>query len=233
MIWCPNTGSICGERVTPLPQTAFLIAAAEKPKSGSPRLEIESQVTAILGKHGIEPIFASTYRRGGNILCKICMLIQQVQIGVLIYESTVKRRTIPNLFYEASLMHYLGKELIMIGHETPRPSDLESVEWIKFENKSQFKRAFQDRLKRILQMKGYYENTANIEIGAGNYLVAIEYLKKAILIEPEEALIRKLSDTNDEIKPIEPLNRDYLNNRHFIDTVGNWQRPSQVNTHRQ
>jgi hypothetical protein len=218
VIWCPNSGSICGERITPLPQTAFLIAA-DRPKLSSPRLEIENEVTPILRKHGIEPIFASTYRKGGNILCKICKLIQQVQIGVLIYDRAVERRTIPNLFYEGSLMHYLGKELIMIGHGTRRPSDLESVEWIKFENKSQFRKTFEDRLKRILEMKRYYERVADIEIGAGNYLVAIEYLKKSILIKPEQAVIQRLSATNEEIKTVKPLNQDYGNNLHFINTI--------------
>jgi hypothetical protein len=116
-------------------------------------------------------------------------------------------------------MHYLGKELIMIGHGTRRPSDLESVEWIKFENKSQFRKTFEDRLKRILEMKRYYERVADIEIGAGNYLVAIEYLKKSILIKPEQAVIQRLSATNEEIKTVKPLNQDYGNNLHFINTI--------------
>ena len=145
-------------------------------------------------------------------------------MGVLIHDKTAERRTIPNLFYEASLMHYLGKELIMVSHKTRRPSDLESVEWITFESKPKFRRALEDRLKRIFPMRDYYERVANVETDAGNYLTAIEYLKKAILIEPDDALIKKLGDANAVIKSVSCLSKDYLNNLHFIDTVAKWRR---------
>ena len=99
MIWCPNNGSICSERAIPMPNTAFLIASNNK--IGVPRVQIEDTIKSMLRDKGVQLIFSSDYRKGDNILCKICKLAQQVQFGILIYDNKVQKRTIPNLFYES------------------------------------------------------------------------------------------------------------------------------------
>ena len=194
-----------------MPNTVLLIASDNK--IGVPRVQIEDTIKSVLRDKGIQLIFASDYRKGGNILCKICKLAQQVQFGILIYDNKVQKRTIPNLFYESSLMHYLGKELIMIGYKTRRPSDLESVEWIKYDEK-EFKPAFEQRVKNIFAMQAYFESVADNEIATGNYLVGIEYLKKLLLMGPTIPIADKMAEVNAKIKKIEA--REFSNNIHFV-----------------
>jgi tetratricopeptide (TPR) repeat protein len=190
MLWCPNSNGICLELITPLPRTALYITDVPK----TPNLErttIEKAIRSTLKKYAIQVIFAPDFKKGSNVLCKICKLVQQVPMGYLLYDSKAKRRAVPNLFYEISLMHYLGKDTIMIGFKEKRPSDLESIEWIHYKSSKQTIADFNKRVKTILNTD-VYASFSDVEIKAGNYLVAIEYLKKILLINPDKKTLGKL-----------------------------------------
>jgi hypothetical protein len=222
MLWCPNSGGICGETVTPLPKTALYITDVSKSPYPD-RLTIERNIRSLLRNYGFGVIFAPDYKRGANVLCKICRLIQQVPIGYLIYDRTANRHAIPNIFYEASLMHYLGRDLIMIGFREKRPSDLESVEWIHYKTSEQVLEDFEERLRTILDTE-VYTSFSEIEISAGNDLVGMEYLKKVLLISPTATTLERMKNTNEKIKEITGLSQEYKRNLHFVATINNWLR---------
>lgn len=222
MIWCPNTNGICSELITPLPRTALYITDVNRGPHPN-RVTIEKRIRSILRQNNIDVIFAPDYKKGSNILCKICKLIQQVSMGYLFYDRSARRQAIPNLFYETSLMHYLGKDIIMIGFKERRPSDLESIEWIQYENLNQVIRDFKSRLRTILDLKVFL-SYADIEINSGNYLIGMEYLKKILLFNPNIEVLTKLRSTNELISQVETLKKEYHRNVHFIDTIDNWLR---------
>lgn len=220
MLWCPNSDGICAELITPLPRTALYIADVNR-KPHSDRIAIERRIKSILGKKGFDVVFAPDYKKGSNILCKICKLIQQVPLGYLIYDRNARRQAVPNLFYEASLMHYLGKDVIMIGFKERRPSDLESIEWIHYENTSQVIKDFEERLKAVLDV-AVFTSFADIEINAGNYLIGIEYLKKVLLISPNRNTLENLNSTNKLLEQMPVLSQEYKRNIHFINSIDSW-----------
>lgn len=181
MIWCPNSGDECAHRVEPSPKSVFLIVPTPRRKTDLIK-RIESEIHEVCQERGFSTIVATRRERSGNILCKICGMIQSTGIGVAVFTKTTKSRTIANLFYEAGMAHYLGKEVIFIGFGVKRTSDLYGLEWVEVTTIKQLRRGLNARLKDMPRRAKYFNTLGEQEMDVHNLEKAAEYFMKAILI---------------------------------------------------
>ena len=198
MVWCPNTGVVCNLHIKPKPKTAFVITDYKEDKDPE-LLEVEKEMQRILRSKGFKVEYARDIKRGKSILCKICEAMQAVGLGIVLYSNKSPRKSIPNIFFEASFMYAMGKEVVMIGHRVKRPSDLDGIEWIHVTDKKSIHAQLPERIIAVKDMTEYYLSVGELLERTEKYSDAADYYIKAALINHSKDAVAKLGNLSVQI----------------------------------
>ena len=190
MIWCPNSGDECAHLSQPHPRSVLLMIGT--PRNNGTLSAIESAVIGVFESEGYNVEIARNVARGSNILCKICELIQSIPIGVVVFTKDLEPKTVANIFYEAGLMHTLGKEVVFVGFDVRRPSDLDGIEWIHASDTEELERRLRERLEGMPERAADYNTLGEHHKDVENYEKAAEYFMKAVLLSGDASAASSL-----------------------------------------
>ena len=200
MFWCPNSGDACEHKIVPKPKSAFLIMPFSYPEENKIEIDkIEKIIKDCFEEIDFSARTARDVRQSGNLLCKICENIQSVAVGVVIYTENTPKNSLPNIFYEAAIMHVYGKEVILVGYNIKIPSDLNGLEWILPKDLNGLREEMRKRLKKLPEKQSYFLTLGEFGEDAKNYEEALEYYMRAALISPEKS-IQNLKNLYNTIK---------------------------------
>ena len=107
----------------------------------------------------------------------------------------IPQSTLANIFYELGVAQALGKETVIVKSPAAKiPSDFSRSEYVVFDN--QFSANFTAYLESIHEQASYYELLADqLE---RNPILALDYLKRAFLINGDDQLRDKANSIVDE-----------------------------------
>jgi hypothetical protein len=157
--------------------------------------EIRNKLTKILDKNKIKQIDANGIVTGRDFLLKIWKIIVSVPLGIAIIDESMSLNTLCNIFYEIGIMQSLGKETVVVKTEKAKvPSDFVRTEYIKYDK--DFTNNINGYLSTVAGLANYYETVAD-QLDR-NPLLAIDYIRRAYLINGELRLKRKAKKIHSE-----------------------------------
>ena len=128
---------------------------------------------------------------GRDFLLKIWNLIAASPLSIGVLHEDIPQETQANIFYELGVAQAMGKETIIV--KSPRakvPSDFVRSEYIAFDGN--FRKNFEEFMATLMDLADHYEQISdNID---RNPLMAIDYLRRAFLINGDDRLREKAED---------------------------------------
>ncbi len=153
--------------------------------------EIRIALKACFRSVDYKVIDATTSITGRDFLLKIWRQIASTPISVGVLHEDIPQSTQANIFYELGVAQALGKETVIIkSPKSKAPSDFTRTEHIVFDD--DFSKKFQKYLDSIFEAASYYETVAD-QLDR-NPILALDYLKRAYLINGKKRLKRKAND---------------------------------------
>lgn len=150
--------------------------------------KIRRDLKACCRPSGYKVIDAATTVTGRDFLLKIWHQIASTPLSVVVLHEDFPESTQANIFYELGVAQALGKETVIIKSPKSKvPSDFTRTEHIVFDKN--FSRNFKKYLNSIYEAAVYYETVGDIL--DRNPILALDYLKRAYLINGENRLKRK------------------------------------------
>lgn len=148
-----------------------------------------------LSKRNIVELDANSYIRGKDFLNKIWKQVLAVPMGIAIISKEMRVSTISNIFYEIGLLNALGKETIVIkSADYNIPSDFIRTEYIEYDDT--FSEKINKFLDQVFELADHYELMG--ESLEANPLLAIDYFKRAYLINGNSKYFKKTKEISDE-----------------------------------
>jgi len=133
-------------------------------------------------------IDAASTVTGRDFLLKIWRQIASAPLSVGVLHEDIPSSTQANIFYELGVAQALGKETVIVkSPESKIPSDFTRTEYIVFDD--DFSDNFGKYLDSIFEAASYYETVAD-QLDR-NPILALDYLKRAYLINGDTRLKRK------------------------------------------
>ena len=190
IIYNPLDGYTIQHQVKSQPKHCFLMTRLGNPVP--PIIdEIRVSVQACCDLFGYTVIDAQARVTGRDFLLKIWKLIASTPLSVGILHEDISQITQANIIYELGVAQALGKETVLIkSSHADNPSDLNRTEYVTFDD--DFTKNFTAYLKSIHEQAENYELVADqLE---KNPILALDYLKRAFLINGDIRLRDKASD---------------------------------------
>lgn len=214
MLWCPNSGEECEKKIVPHPKSGFLIISY---KENIEEINgIENTVREVFEEKNFSLRIAKEIRGRRNILCKICENIQSVAVVIVVYTQNTPKKSAPNIFYEAGMAHFLGKEVMFIAYKTKMPSDLSGLEWIDANDMDDLRNKLSLQLDDIMDLAEHAKILGKNEENTNNFEKAVEYYIKAVLISGDQESVDALVNIKEKIKQFDVLNKLYLKVNNFL-----------------
>ena len=157
--------------------------------------DIRAAVEAGCSNFNYAVIDARARVTGRDFLLKIWQLIAATPLSVGVIHEDIPSATQANIFYEIGVAQGLGKETILI--KSPKaitPSDFARTEYVSFDK--HFTANFEAFINETLEVARFYETLAD-QLDR-NPILAIDYLKRAYLINGESHLQQKVNNIVDE-----------------------------------
>ena len=150
--------------------------------------DIKKTLKTCCRQSGYIVIDAATTVTGRDFLLKIWRQIASAPLSVGVLHEDISPSTQDNIFYELGVAQALGKETVIVKSPTSKvPSDFTRTEYIVFDEN--FSKNFRKYLDSIFEAASYYETVAD-QLDRDPVL-ALDYLKRAYLINGESRLKRK------------------------------------------
>ncbi len=190
IIYSPLDGLAMSHQVRSLPKHCFLMTRLGNPVPPMVE-EIRVSVQACCDPFDYTVIDARARVTGRDFLLKIWHLIASVPLSVGILHEDIPQITQANIIYELGVAQALGKETVLIkSSRAHNPSDLNRTEYVTFDD--DFTTNFTAYLRSIHEQAEHYEVIADqLE---RNPILALDYLKRAFLINGDDQLRDKVSD---------------------------------------
>ena len=194
IIYSPIDGQAFGYSVQNQPKHCFLMTRLGNPVP--PMVDdIRAAVEASCSNFNYAVIDARARVTGRDFLLKIWQLIAATPLSVGVIHEDIPSATQANIFYEIGVAQGLGKETILI--KSPKaitPSDFARTEYVSFDK--HFTANFEAFINETLEVARFYETLAD-QLDR-NPILAIDYLKRAYLINGESHLQQKVNNIVDE-----------------------------------
>jgi len=153
--------------------------------------DIRDELKACCKPVGYKVIDAATTVTGRDFLLKIWRQIASAPLSVGVLHEDIPESTQANIFYEIGVAQAMGKETVIVkSPDSKVPSDFVRTEYIVFDD--DFSLNFGKFLKSIIEAASYYETVAD-QLDR-NPILALDYLKRAYLINGEKRLKDKAKD---------------------------------------
>ncbi len=182
IVYSPINGEVLTNAIKFYPRTAFVMTQLGKPLPAE-LVQIRKVLSKELKQYEFKEIDASSLVTGKDFLDKIWKLILGAPLGIAILTKKMTPNTVANIFYEIGLMDALGKETIIIkSKDYVIPSDFKRTEYLNYNNK--FSKEFEKFHNNLKEREEHYWLMA--ELMEADPVFAINYIKRAYLISPEE-----------------------------------------------
>lgn len=190
MFYRPTDGDAQVTKIRYRPKACFLMTQLREPApSGVP--EIKKNLEVAFASHGFEIIDAESVVTGRDFLLKIWSLIVSVPVGIAIVHEDMPPDTLANVFYELGLLQAYGKETLIVKTPAVRlPSDMVRTEYVVADNRMSHRLG--QFISFLEEQADYFEAVAD-QLD-NNPLLAIDYLRRAFLLNGNERLRKKVHE---------------------------------------
>ena len=187
IVYRPTDGDVQTTRIEWKTRTCFLMAQIGQPLPVAV-VRAKKRISASLHKAGFTTIDADSKTTGKDYLLKIWSLALSCPVGIAIIHEGIRPETMANIYYELGWMHAWGRETVVVKvGDVSLPSDLVRTGHIPLDG--QFGRRFGEFLKSLRERCDYYMLLADqLE---RNPLLAIDYLRRAYLLNGDKTLRKK------------------------------------------
>lgn len=194
IIYSPVDGDAIASSVRSNPRICFLMTRLGKPRLAAVE-KIDQAVKRRCKAAGFSVIDANSRVSGRDFLLKIWRLIASTPLSVGIVHEDIPATTQANIFYELGVAQAMGKETVIVKSPAADiPSDFIRTEYIEYN--SVFERNFDNYLQGLSEQADHYELIAD-QLDR-NPILAIDYLKRAYLINGDNRLRQKANAVLEE-----------------------------------
>ncbi len=205
IVYSPINGEVLTDAVKFYPRTAFIMTQLGTPLPKE-LITIRKSLKSELKKFKFKDVDASSLVTGKDFLDKIWKIILGSPLGIAILTKDMPDRTIANIYYELGMMDALGKETLIIkSKDYEIPSDFKRTEYVNFD--SSFITSFKKFQSNINEREEHYWLMG--ELMQADPVLAIDYIKRAYLLNPLKKYIR-------EAKRIFQLNKQKIDSQSQI-----------------
>ncbi len=190
IVYNPTEGTPFSGPISSCPRHCFLMTRLGNPVPPMVN-DIREAIARCCADYDYDVIDASTRVTGRDFLVKIWKMIASAPLAVGVVHEDIPSKTQANIYYELGIAQALGKETVIV--KSPKaevPSDFIRTEYIPFN--SDFEGRFVAYLLSIFDQAGYYE-TLGDQLDR-DPILAIDYYKRAYLINGDSNLKRKVLD---------------------------------------
>jgi hypothetical protein len=187
IIYNPHDGDAYTASIPSNPRHCFLMTRLgnQVPQALN---DIRQAITRLCQVVNYEVVDASSRVTGRDFLLKIWKLIASAPLSIGICHEVLPAQTQENIYYEIGVAQALGKETLIIKSPNANiPSDFVRTEYIEYND--DFENNFTAFLNSVIEQAEHYEFMASLL--DRNPILAIDYLKRAFLINGEDRLRRE------------------------------------------
>jgi len=186
-VYSPINGEVLTDAVKFHPRTAFIMTQLGTPLPKE-LIKIRQGLKKELKKYNFSEIDASSLVTGKDLLDKIWKIILCAPLGIAIITKDMPEKTIANIFYELGMMDALGKETLIIKSKDYQiPSDFMRTEYVNYNHS--FKTSFKKFKSNLDARESHYWLMG--EIMQADPVLAIDYIKRAYLLQPLKKYIKE------------------------------------------
>lgn len=192
----------------PMPKTGFLIISDFEKNSG-----IKRKIEEIFNSNNFKLKVAMSYRRTGNLYCKICEKIIASAFGVALITSNTPKDALPNIYLEMGLMTAFGKEVVILTDDRNNiGGDLQGKEVFPFRSDIELRDLIENWIKEIPDRITLWRSLVDIWIEGKDYEKVYAYLRKAIMYGDFEESLLELEEIFEDCQKGEIVISDRLKN---------------------